>query len=41
MCDHSEWIKICVLCGDVLEDSEIKSVTETAAEANETVYISI
>jgi hypothetical protein len=40
MCKHNEWMKICVLCGDVLETTENKGSTTTAsATMNETVYV--
>lgn len=39
MCKHDEWVKICVLCGDVLEDTEHKASMVASAEMNKTVYV--
>lgn len=39
MCKHDEWMKICVLCGDVLETTENKASIVTSAEMNKTVYV--
>lgn len=39
MCKHDEWMKICVLCGEVLETTENKSSVIVSAEMNKTVYI--
>lgn len=40
MCIHDEWMKICVLCGDVLETTENKASTVSSAEMSKTVYVS-
>ena len=39
MCDHKDWMKICVLCGDVLETTENKSDTIASSETSKTVYV--
>lgn len=39
MCKHDEWMKICVLCGEVLETTENKSRVVATAEMNKTVYV--
>lgn len=39
MCKHDEWMKMCVLCGEVLETTENKSSVVASAEMNKTVYV--
>lgn len=39
MCEHKEWMKICVLCGDVLETTENRAKTIASAEMSKTVFI--
>lgn len=39
MCKHDEWMKLCVLCGEVLETTENKSSVVASAEMNKTVYV--
>ena len=41
MCDHNDWMKICVLCGDVLETTENKSDTIASSEMSETIYVPV
>lgn len=38
-CNHDEWIKICVYCGDVLDDSETQRERFPIGSTNKTKYI--
>lgn len=40
-CKHDEWITICVICGEVLDDSTISNRTYSGNPNNTNVWVDV
>ena len=40
-CKHKEWITICVICGEILDDSTISDRSYSGNPATTTVYVDV